>query len=233
MGTSWEELGKQESPDERAKRERAEREAERTAKIDREKYYVINCDKFPRVKKELYELLGFEQDSENYGRVPSSTVKTGEVFIEKVSSDRYQVTEGTKTTGGHDLVVNVLKIERSKISDMDRFLELTKEVDVFYEEQSKRFVRVSPTHFNAKIRHKERIPVYIALFCILALPVAGLLASFGLVIPALIVAALAAGFIVYRDVTFVKRHQEYLPWVEAYNAKIEYFKEEVKKITTF
>lgn len=211
MSNDWNDLLKEESLEVKAARKRA---AEKEEKEN--KYFVLKMSEFDwsilsdpwnYEKRKLYKMMGLKRlKSES----KTQTYKTGELYLERTSDTTYNIKE---KTGSYKNKTFFIGIEKSKITDMDKYLEILKEIDKFIGQGRKQFeYGVSPSTFNPAFRFMINWPTTL------------LVSAFVITIPFYLV------YLIWDFYTYDSKHAESKRWIEAYNKKVKEFETEISKV---
>lgn len=212
MTDSWNDLLKGESPAEKERRIEGGKNNSKDKYLTREFYsyeeWGIGGNPWNYERQKLYKLIGMVRLKT---KTNSHTYKTGNYYLERTSNSRYDIKEETRSYNTKTYIVG---IEKSKILDVDKYLEILKEVDELIEQGRTKFEKgVSPSTFNPIIRLCTKWPEIL------------LVSAFVITIP------FYAAYLVWDHLTYRERHSESLSWVEAYNEKVKQIEMKAKNIT--
>lgn len=169
--------------------------------------------------RRMYKMMGWEcRGLISSGGV--STEKTGEYYLEKTSATTYDIKEKEKRVSSFTSEGYVLRVPKDKITDMEGYLKLVKEAEAFLRQAKWKFGEdIVPSYFNPLLRlpimlSKNRRALLLLLITWIGTPLYLL-------------------FLILAALTFGKHNSKYRPLAKAYEDKIKYFKEELKKVAKF
>ncbi len=169
--------------------------------------------------RRMYKMMGWK----SCGYVTSSKVETkntGEYYLEKTSATTYDIKEKQTTTSLHTTYGNTIRVPKDKITDMEGYLKLVKEVEDFLCEAQKKFgEKIIPSYFNTLLRFPIMLSHNRRMLLLLLITWIGTPIYFV--------------YLIYKALTFDMKYSKYRPLAKAYEDKVKYFNEELKKVSKF
>ena len=171
-------------------------------------------------RKKLYKLLGIEViKTFVYG---AESYKTGEYQLVKTSTNTFDIKEKTAYFAG--VKYYVVGVDTTKITDMEKFLDIKNRIDAFLTEAENEFkkikikslIGISPSFFNFKDRIKmtwKNELVFFALFAAFIIPIPFVL--------------------IYRivdNIMYNKKNESARTLVDAYFERVKEFEKEIAEI---
>ena len=169
--------------------------------------------------RRMYKLLGWKSCGYETSN-DTKTTNTGEYYLERTSATTYDIKEKQTTTSVHKTYGHTIRVPKDKITDMDGYLKLVENAEDFLNEAQGKFgEKIIPSYFNKLLRFPVMLNHNRRMLLVLLVTWIGTPIYFV--------------YLIYKALTFDMKYSKYKPLAKAYEDKLKYFKEELKKVSKF